>query len=772
MTPQKLIDGSQWGESFPGSGVFVHGPGPGWANGGTMWSSGGGDFKGWIRFDLGEEYQVSGAYVWNYNESGEWRKRGLKQVLIQSSTDGESWSDVGTFDFALAPGTAKYEGEAVAFAKPIKARYFKFQSLGNHRNSEQAGLSEVRFANAEEKYVAPSREWKPKYARPTYPQLKQGQPLPNGGENFVFPADAGVVDVSLAPYFAKGDGVTDDTAAIQKALDDNPNKGAIIYLPNGRYLISKTLRWGGPRDMWDGSAAKSTALMGQSREGTILQLKDNCPGFEDTSRRAGMVYTGQFPAQRFWNQLVNLTFDTGTGNPGASGVQFIANNTGGIYNVSIHSGDGQGVAGVDLAYTDEQGPLLIQNVSVKGFNIGVWSATSVASVVMEHVTVEDQNVVGLKNDGQPLSVRGLISRNSVPAAQNNGGLLTLIDSTLTGTGDATKVPALANGAAVLVRNLTTTGYATAIDDRAAKKQVAGPNVTEHRSIEPKILTAGAPTTLNLPIKETPVVPWGDVSQWVNAAQFGKDSAALQKAIDSGAETVYLPRGSWNVTDTVIIRGKVRRIIGTRAWMSHKPELGNKPFFRFEDGEAPVVVIEGLATGWSAPNPFLLGASKRTLVMQRLWLNNNGPNYISDGGTGDVFIDDVSGSSYEFKNQNIWARQLNPEQQLRNFKIINDGARLWALGYKVEGKGSLLLNQNGAATEFLGGLSQTNQGSSGPMVVNEGGDISFTIAEVNNSDDPFTQFVVENLGGKKQEWGDPNKNFKGFRVISYESRSKP
>jgi len=50
-----------------------------------------------------------------------------------------------------------------------------------------------------------------------------------------FPTAANVKD---APYCAAGDSVTDDADAIQRAIDENP----IVFLPKGRYAVSKTIQ--------------------------------------------------------------------------------------------------------------------------------------------------------------------------------------------------------------------------------------------------------------------------------------------------------------------------------------------------------------------------------------------------------------------------------------------------------------------------------------------------------------------------------------------------
>ncbi len=747
-TPRKMIDGSGLSETFPGSGVFIH-TSNAFADGNCMWN---GAMDAVLQFNLGKPYRTNGFYVWNYNEGNGYNNRSIKEVEIFASADGKKFDSLGLFTLKMAPGTEDYRGETVAFKQTVSARYFKWRIVSNYRGGEMSGLSEVRFSNADVKAAPPQppAAWIPKYPRPLHPRLALGQAL-KGGENIVYPPDAGVIDVTKPPYNAKGDGKTDDTQAIQKALDDYPGRLAIIYLPNGVYLVSDTLRWGGKEDV-----QRNTTLQGQSREGTTLLLRDSATGFEDRRKPRGVLYTGHAPAQRFSNEVCNLTIDTGVDNPGACGIQFIANNQGGVYDVTLESGDGQGVIGLDMGYTDEQGPCLIKNVRVLGFDLGVHIATSVASETLEHIAVEHQNVTGFRNDGQPCTVRDLRSRNEVTAFRAAGGSSFLIDCSFVGEGAAKQRPALSIEANAMVRNLHTEGYRIAIEATGSKKtEMLGPNVALFLSKPAVSLFGTASQGLNLPIKETPEIGWDRPEAWTSITKYGakpdteQDAAdALQQAIDSGATTVYLPRGNYHFGKTVVLRGNVRRLLGCKAWLIPMAPLNgqNAPLLRFAEGKAPVVCVEGMSTDFSGgPYCFLEHAATRTLVLRRLAINFQAADAYRSTGTGDIYIEDVVGRYFRFHKQHLWARQFNPEGD--GTHILNDGGTAWILGLKTEGGGTLLETTNGGKSELLGSFSYSVGNTKlAPMFVIKDAQASLSFSEVCYSGQPFPIIMEETQNG--------------------------
>jgi hypothetical protein len=180
-----------------------------------------------------------------------------------------------------------------------------------------------------------------------------------------FPADGGVLDVCA--FGAKPDDNEDDTAAIQKALDQYPNGNRIIYLPPGTWLVRDTLKW--PAGTSGGVAHKRTILQGAGQSLTILQLPDATPGFTDAAKPKAMIWTGNKPAQRFRNAVRDLTIAVGTGNAGAIGLQFNASNQGTVRNLTIRATECSGVIGLDMGFTDEIGPLLVRGLVVEGFDI-------------------------------------------------------------------------------------------------------------------------------------------------------------------------------------------------------------------------------------------------------------------------------------------------------------------------------------------------------------------------------------------------------------------
>lgn len=753
-TPRKLIDGSGWGETAPGSGVYVHTSNVS-SDGNCMWN---GDPNATLGFDLGKTYRVNGVYLWNYNEGGGWNSRSVKDVDISASADGKQFAPVGRFTFVEAPGTEGDPGQAVPFPAPVRARYFRFQIRSNYQGGEMSGLAEVRFSNANAQAVRTlPMVWKPTYPRPSHPPLAPGRPLP-GAENIVYPADAGVVDVTQAPYFARADGRADDTAAIQKALDDHPSQGAIIYLPNGVYRVSDTLHW--PHGHSPGNEERETVMQGQSQGGTILQLPDHCPGFDNPRRPKSPINTGFAPAQRFGNEIHNLTVDTGAGNPGACGIQFIANNQGGVYDVTIRSGDGQGAIGLDLGYTSEQGPCLIKNVRVQGFDIGIHTAGTVDSVTLEHVTVERQNKAGIRNDGQPCTVRDLHSLNAVPAFVAAGGFSVLNGARLRGFGAASTQPAIEADAPLSARDIQTSGYRLAVADRTARAQdLVGPNVPLYFT-RPAVRLFGPPdTVLRLPVRETPESPWDNPSAWVAPQKFGAkaddsidDSAAIQQAIDSGATTVYLPRGDYKIGHTILLRGHLRRLIGCKASLSVVAPLNGQaqPVFRLADGSSPSVTVEGINTDFSSgPFYFLDDPSPRTLVLRRLGINFQGADAFHGRGPGTVFIEDVVGRRFRFHGQTVWARQFNPEGD--GLHVLNDGGTLWILGLKTEGGGTLLETDRGGKTELLGSFSYTvGAHLPDPMFVIDNAQAALSFSEVCYTGQPFDTIVRETHSGETRE----------------------
>ena len=566
---------------------------------------------------------------------------------------------------------------------------------------------------------------------------------------YVFPTDANIIDVKR-DFGAKGDGRTDDTAAIQRAivtaLLGNYRNPKFIYLPNGTYVISAELK-ARVTDVPDGTGGwcdgwrSGLALVGQSREKTVIRLKDRTPAFADKAKPRAMVITGStlhnndhrqggWGNEGFQNTLMNFTVDTGTGNPGAIGIDYLASNRGTLEDVTVRSGDPShcGFVGVDLN-RPWPGPALVKNVAIDGFDHALRQNSMDCSMTYEHLTLTNQQVCAIRGTGEPfLSLRGIISRNAVPVMQVDGGnaVVNILDSTFTWTGKGAAPPAITSECHLILKHIQVDGYPVVV--AGPGKQVAaapGVDLTAKAgtgevgffsSRAPFRLTPGPESVPDLPVKETPLWHSTDLTKWANAEKFAKGSrtAGIQEAIDSGAEVVYLPNGEYWVAEPIILRGKLRKLMGCEAIIN--AGQGVDPLIRFAGVEAKTVFIEHLGIRGDVEHD-----SAQTLVIRKCDTGyRNTPR-----GTGDVFLEDgMFDHPRILFPQHLWARQLNSEFGDRpNF--TNRGGTAWILGYKVEGWVSAILNIGGvtecyALYAMTGGGDGGDRQSTTPFVENREG----------------------------------------------------
>lgn len=525
-------------------------------------------------------------------------------------------------------------------------------------------------------------------------------------DRVAFPADPAAVIDAKRDLGAKGDGVADDTEALQKGLDlstgrNQPTTKA-LYLPNGTYKVTKALVVHNALGPW---------LYGESRDGVVIKLADGSKGVTCVLRTHPNE-KGPTSADWFMRNVRNLTVDSGD-NPEADGVRWYATNSGCLQNVRIK---GNGKVGLNSGFLDQNGPNLVQDVEIDGFETGVlsqwhWSQT------LSRVTVKNGRKVGLSVTAAVVAAEDLVVENTPLAVECKipndwhwwGGVVVLHGGRFTG-GDPNG-PAIVNESVLYARDLKTKGFKVAVASKSPSGDAAGPDVAEFSSHPPRQQFPAKPGGLRLPVKREPAVPWEtDPAKWECAndhgATFGDrtdDTAAIQKAVDAAAKagktTVYFrgcggPDPNWyNVDGEVKVHGSVRHILG----VGFGRLLGSpKARFVVSDESAPAVKFQNIDS-FGGPGVTLENRSKaRALVVESCGV------HVLGTGTGDIFLTDCP-CHLDLRNpgQKAWCRQLDPEGTSDDGLVKNAGAALWVLGMKCEGAGVRIRTTAGGRTELFG-----------------------------------------------------------------------
>jgi Secretion system C-terminal sorting domain len=102
----------------------------------------------WIMYNLGDLYSLQSSTIWNFNTPrrvNSWNNEtwnavtlpgrledGMKDVMIDISSDGISWREWGRFSLPKAPGSSFYQGVAGPDFSGKLARFVLITALNNH----------------------------------------------------------------------------------------------------------------------------------------------------------------------------------------------------------------------------------------------------------------------------------------------------------------------------------------------------------------------------------------------------------------------------------------------------------------------------------------------------------------------------------------------------------------------------------------------------------------------------------------------------------------
>lgn len=385
---------------------------------------------------------------------------------------------------------------------------------------------------------------------------------------------------------ATGDGRTDDTAAIQQALDAARDKTGhgIVFLPSGTYRITQTL-----------IVPVGVRVYGVGRTRPVILLGANTPGFQDGVSTmiifsGGDQYrVGDVPVPvptvvprskvvrdansgSFYSSMSNVDIEIGEGNPAAAGVRFRMAQHAFLSHMDFRIGSA--FAGV------YQSGNVIENVHFEGGRYGIvtektspaWQFTLIDS------TFNGQRVAAIREHEVGLTMVNVAIRNTpvgIEVDRGYGDSLWGKDVRFENVSKAGVVisnennvftqigfeNALAVNSPVFARfrdsGKTVDGKGKAYKVSSFSYGLAVPEVgkTGNYATEAVIQSLSA-----MPKPRTPAIrDLPPMRQWVNIRTLGAkgdgqadDTATIQKAIDSN-RILYFPTGFYKVTDRLKLR---------------------------------------------------------------------------------------------------------------------------------------------------------------------------------------------------------------------------
>jgi hypothetical protein len=400
-----------------------------------------------------------------------------------------------------------------------------------------------------------------------------GSPLSTAGQEFAgpFPSWADV----RRDYGAKGDGKADDTAAVQKALDDlsEHKKFCVLYFPAGIYLLTATvkttrkahtdglcavvgespdtttLRWGGP--------AGATLFQYDAWYAKISRLTLDAAG----KARVCLAYGDAFSTYNETSDLVlkdadygmwMATKDAGQAENAVLRCRFLRCAKAGVYTINFNSMD---IWAWDCRFEDCGTGMLNGAGNYHAYR-NLFLRSKVADVAIRNLMVfalVENTSIGSKcfmdwpgfTWGSPTSVTGnriIESTGEWAIALNNGGPFLLADNVIKSRpGKIGPEVRLTSGDQALLGNRYTVENAVLEDGHCLR--------FDEEVVDPKTIDVKPP--------ELPGTPPNRKRKVFEVAA-GADATAVQEALDEAVKlhgqrpVVHLPRGTYPIARTLTV----------------------------------------------------------------------------------------------------------------------------------------------------------------------------------------------------------------------------
>ncbi|MGN6621777.1 MAG: glycosyl hydrolase family 28-related protein [Sphingomonas sp.] len=385
---------------------------------------------------------------------------------------------------------------------------------------------------------------------------------------------------------AAGNGTTDDTGALQSAIDAAYAKGGggIVFLPSGRYRLTRTLYM-----------RPGVRLFGVGKSRPVFVLADATPGFQKGVATM-VIFSGNAPDSTFpvafpppdsvpsnakiadanpgtfYSAMSNVDFAIGKGNAGAIAVRFHAAQHAYLSHIDFDIGSGLagiyqvGNEAVDIHFRGGRYGILTEKPS-PAWQFSLIDSTfdgqreaaireHEAGLTLVNVAMRD-TPVGIDIDkgyGDWLfgkDVRFENVSNAGVVISNEGTAYTQINFE----------NALASDTPIFARfrdsgrTAAGSGRTYRVTDFGYGMTVPGLGRTGHYETVMKADTIGA-----MPVPAAPVIrQLPPVSEWVNVRDLGAkgddrtdDTKVIQRAIDK-YRAIYFPAGFYHVTDTLKLK---------------------------------------------------------------------------------------------------------------------------------------------------------------------------------------------------------------------------